>query len=194
MQILTELLLTTVKVTYSYNKIETESRTANMVHPPMFVHPSLRYGIRACQQPACFNGTWHSVSAESSAAHKQTLPPNNLSSADGAPIQAAAASAAHAGMAARYDHDLQRTTEACHRQNVALLPLDMLSGSRIHMSSACERLTAPTWMGRVRHTLQSRAASGPAACDWRRPSSSSWAFCERMQSRHMSAASQMHVP
>jgi hypothetical protein len=49
------------------------------------------------------------------------------------------------------------------------------------MSSACERSTAPTWMGRVRHTLQSRAASGPAACDWRRPSSSSWAFYRRGQ-------------
>ena len=86
------------------------------------------------------------MSAEVSAAHKQTLPPNNLSSADWAPIQAAAASAAHAGMAAWYDHDLQRTTDACHRQNVALLPLDTLSRSwitcHLHVSA---RLHPPGW-------------------------------------------------
>lgn len=34
-----------------------------------------------------------------------------------------------------------------------------------------------TWMGRVRHTLQSRLASGPQACDCRSPSSTSCAFC-----------------
>ena len=34
-----------------------------------------------------------------------------------------------------------------------------------------------TWMGRVRHTLQSRVASGPLAASCMRPAASSAAFC-----------------